>query len=192
MEILLSVLLGIIITRIACFIIDGQNNWSSFMTSIKSQSGSSDPDAELLAQLGQPTHAVGNIYFYKNMPMEVVAATGGAFYLPNAKVICVSRNKESCVLGLPLPNKSVIMHECGHAFFGHRNMTNWLVANINECMADTFSIVKCKNFNILRFILGVLEIAKVENPNGYKLHWLRAQYLKLLAFIFKINLRKDK
>lgn len=190
MEILLSVLLGIIITRVTLFIIDGQNNWSSFMASIKSSS--SDPDAELLAQLGQPTHIVDNIRYYKNMPLEVVAATGGAFYLPNAKVICVNRNKECEILGLPLPNKSVIMHECGHAFFGHKNMTNWIVANINECMADSFSIVKCKNFNILRFILGVLEIAKVENPAGYKLHWLRAQYLKLLAFIFKINIRKDK
>lgn len=187
MEALLSVLLGIILTKLIIFLIDGQNNWSSFMAAMKS--GSEDPDAELLAQLGKPDHIVGGrIYFYKNMPLEVVAATGGAFYLPNAKVICVSRNKEGRMLGLPLPNKSVIMHECGHAFFGHRNMTNWLVANINECLADSFSMVKCKDFNILRFILGVLEIAKVSNPNGYKLHCIRAGYLKLLARIFGVKL----
>ena len=188
MQILLSVLLGIIISRMAFFIIDGQNNWSSFMTSMKSSS--SDPDTELLTQLGQPTHVVGNINFYKNMPLEVVAATGGAFYLPNAKVICVNRNKECEILGLPLPDKSVIMHECGHAFFGHKNMTNWIVANINECMADTFSMVKCKNFDILRFILGVLEIAKIENPNGYKLHCIRVWYLKIVAKICKVKMEK--
>ena len=190
MEVLLSLLLGVIITRITLFVIDGQNNWSSFMAPMKSSS--SDPDAELLAQLGKPTHVVGNINYYRNMPLEVVAATGGAFYLPNAKVICVSRNRESEMFGLPLPNKSVIMHECGHAFFGHKNMTNWIIANINECMADTFSMVKCKNFDILRFILGVLEIAEVENPKGYKLHWLRAKYMKIVAFLFNIDIRKDK
>lgn len=189
MEIIV-VFIALIMTKITFFIIDGQNNWSSFMASIKSSS--SDPDSELLTKLGQPTHIVGNIRYYKNMPLEVVAATGGAFYLPNAKVICVSRNRESEMFGLPIPDKSVIMHECGHAFFGHKNMTNWIIANINECMADTFSMVKCKNFNILRFILGVLEIAKIENPNGYKLHWLRAQYLKVLVFLFNIDIRKDK
>lgn len=154
------------------------------MASVRSES---EDDSGLLKELGDPDHKIGNIWFYKHMSLNLIGLYGGAFYIPSVDRICVSRNKMGQkLLGVPMPSKEVVMHECGHRFFKHSNIKNWIIANINECMADTFSIVKCRNFKIIKILLPILENMKIVNPMAYKLHWIRVQYMKILVCLFRI------